>query len=159
MISGREALGLGVAVVVCFGASALGAVYTGRSIPDWYATLQKPAWTPPGWVFGPVWTALYVSMAVAAWVVWRQKGFAGSGLPMGLFAVQLLLNAAWSPVFFGCRMPGAAFGVIVLLWVAILATIAAFWRASPVAAALLVPYQAWVTFAAALNYAIWRLNA
>jgi tryptophan-rich sensory protein len=158
VITAREAVGLVVAIAVCFGAAALGSVFTARSIPDWYATLAKPSWTPPGAVFGPVWTLLYLSMAVAAWLVWREQELAGKALPLGLFAVQLVLNAAWSVIFFGLQRPGAAFAEIVILWLAILATLVTFWRVSPVAGALLVPYQAWVTFAAALNFAIWRLN-
>ena len=155
----RDALGLAIAVAVCFGVAALGARFSTPAVPGWYATLQKPSWTPPSWLFAPVWTALYLSMAVAVWLVWRRIGLAAAGLPVTLFAIQLALNAAWSPVFFGLQMPGPALAVIALLWVAILATVVAFWRAAPIAGWLLLPYLAWVTFAAALNFAIWRLNS
>lgn len=145
-------------LALCFGAAALGGAATYPQIEGWYAGLAKPAWTPPGWIFGPVWTALYAAMAVAAWLVWRQKGLAGARWPMALFAVQLGLNAAWSWLFFGLQSPGLGLVDIVLLWIGIAATMAAFWRRSAAAGLLLAPYLAWVTFAAALNHAIWRLN-
>ena len=125
---------------------------------DWYATLRKPSWNPPNWIFGPVWTALYTIMAIAAWLVWKRGGFPGQRLALSLFLAQLLFNALWSPLFFGLRHPGLAFADIVLLWLALLGTVAAFWRARPIAGALLLPYLAWVTFASALNFALWRLN-
>jgi translocator protein len=144
-----------VLIVVCFAVAGLGGMATTPSIPNWYAGLAKPSWTPPGWIFGPVWSVLYLSMAVAAWLVWR-KGNAVA--PMTLFAVQLLLNAAWSWMFFGLHSPGAAFIDIILLWTTITATTVLFWRRSLVAGLLFVPYLAWVSFAAVLNFAIWRLN-
>lgn len=125
---------------------------------EWYAALAKPAWTPPSWVFGPVWTLLYVLMGVAAWLVWDRHRNAARGA-LTLFVLQLIVNAAWSWLFFGLRSPAVAFAGIVLLWALILATVIAFRRLRPPAAALLLPYLAWVTFAAALNFAIWRLNA
>ncbi|MCX8090813.1 MAG: tryptophan-rich sensory protein [Verrucomicrobiae bacterium] len=140
-------------------ASFAAATFGGFFSPgEWYASLQKPSWTPPPWVFGPVWTVLYTMMAVAAWLVWRQGGFAAQRRPLGLFVIQLALNASWTPLFFGLRRPDLAFAEIVLLWVAIAATLAAFRRVSVTAAWLLVPYLAWVSFAAALNFALWRLN-
>ena len=123
---------------------------------DWYLTLKKPAWSPPSWVFGPAWSLLYTLMAVAAWGVWRHSGWAWV---LNLWALQLVLNAAWTPIFFGWRKPGLAFLVIVLLWLAISATVVAFSCMLPWTAWMLVPYLAWVTFAAALNFTIWRLNA
>lgn len=127
---------------------------------DWYASLAKPAWTPPTWVFGPAWTILYAMMAVAAWRLWRRLGARPreSRRALVLFAVQLALNLSWTPVFFGMQRPDLALVVILFLWVAIAATIVAAWKACKTAAALLVPYLAWVTFATALNAAIWRLN-
>lgn len=127
---------------------------------DWYASLAKPAWTPPTWVFGPAWTILYAMMAVAAWRLWRRLGARPreSRRALVLFAVQLALNLSWTPVFFGMQRPDLALVVIFVLWVAIAATIVAAWKACKTAAALLVPYLAWVTFATALNAAIWRLN-
>jgi len=159
MSRGRQAFGLVVVVVVTFAAAGIGSVFTSGSVSQWYPALEKPSWTPPGWLFGPVWTALYTLMAVAAWVVWRKEGWAGARAALVLYAVQLALNAAWSPLFFGLRMPGVAFAELVVLWLAIIAMAVAFWKKSLVAGALLVPYALWTTFAAALNLAIWRMNA
>lgn len=159
MSRGRQAAGLVVVVVVTFAAAGIGSVFTSGSVSEWYPSIEKPSWTPPGWLFGPVWTALYTLMAVAAWVIWRKEGWAGARAALVLYAVQLALNAAWSPLFFGLRMPGVAFAELVVLWMAIIATAVAFWKKSPLAGALLVPYVLWTTFAAALNLAIWRLNA
>ena len=137
-----------------FAAAALGAVAT-RQAPEFYAQLARPDWAPPGWLFGPVWTLLYAMMAVAAWRVWRKAGF---GTALYLFLAQLALNALWSWLFFAWRLGGAAFGEILLLWLLIAATVAAFFRIDRLAAALLVPYLAWVSFACALTYAVWRAN-
>lgn len=145
-------------VVVCLGVGALSAALTAGPVKEWYPTLRKPAWTPPDWLFGPVWTALYLMMAVAAWLVWSRAGLLGARVGLGLFLVQLVLNAAWSGLFFALRSPGAAFAEIVALWAAIAATIVAFARVSPTAAALLAPYLLWVTYATALNGTIWVLN-
>jgi translocator protein len=148
-------LALLVLIVICFSVAGLGGLATTPNIPTWYAELSKPSWTPPGWLFGPVWSVLYLSMAVAAWLVWRK----GNALvPLISFGVQLVFNAAWSWLFFGMHNPGAAFFDIVLLWIAIATTTIAFWRRSLVAGLLFVPYLAWVSFAAVLNFAIWRLN-
>lgn len=152
-------IGLVVSILICFAAAGIGSLATTPQIPGWYANLAKPAWTPPGWIFGPVWTLLYLMMAVAAWLVWRQAGFAGAKLPLALFAIQLALNSLWSVLFFGLQNPGAAAVEIILLWAAILATMVTFWRRSRVAGGLLAPYLAWVSFAAVLNVAIWRMNA
>ena len=149
-------LGLIIWLLTCFGAASLGAVFMAG---DWYATLQKPSWNPPGWNFGPVWSALYTMMAVAAWLVGKRGGFAVQRRPLTLFLVQLALNAAWTPLFFGLHWPGVAFAEIVLLWLAIVATIAAFRPVSRAAAWLLVPYFAWVSFASVLNFTLWRLNS
>ena len=155
----QQSIGLAVFVLVCFAAAGLGGIVTTPNIPTWYADLAKPVWTPPDWLFGPVWTLLYLIMAIAAWLVWRQTGLVGAKLPLALFAVQLVLNSLWSVLFFGLRSPGAAVVDIVLLWAAILATLIAFWMRSMLAGVMLVPYLVWVSFAAVLNVAIWRLNA
>lgn len=144
-----------ILIAVCFAVAGLGGLTTTPNIPNWYAGLAKPSWTPPGWLFGPVWSGLYLSMAVAAWLVWR-KG--NAAVPMTLFGVQLVFNAAWSWLFFGLHSPGMAFIDIVLRWAAIAATTLAFRRRSLVAGLLFLPYLAWVSFAAVLNFAIWRLN-
>jgi tryptophan-rich sensory protein len=125
----------------------------------WYAGLAKPSWNPPSWVFAPVWSTLYLLMGIAAWLVWRRAGFEGAPTALGLFVLQLVLNSLWSYLFFGLHRPGFAFIEIVVLWAAIVATLIAFWRISPPAGALLLPYLAWVSFASALNLQLWRLNA
>jgi len=122
---------------------------------DWYAQLAKPAFTPPGWIFGPVWTALYILIAVAGWCVWRRDR---GGWPMKLWWTQLVLNLLWSPVFFSAHRIGLALAVIVLLLVAILGFIATSWRQDRVAAWLFVPYGAWVAFAMLLNVSLLMLN-
>jgi benzodiazapine receptor len=144
-------------IVVCLAAAGLGSLLTTPALRPWYAGLNKPRWTPPNWLFGPVWTVLYLAMAVAAWLVWREVGLTAA--PMRLFLLQLLLNVAWSAVFFRFRLPGPAFAEIILLWAAILATTIEFWAEVPAAGWLFVPYLIWVSYAAALNFAIWRLNA
>ena len=152
----RPALALVGWLLVCFAAAAMGGLFMPG---EWYAALKKPAWNPPAWVFGPVWTALYTMMAVAAWLVWRRDGFKAQRRPLGVFIVQLVLNAAWTPLFFGLHRPDLAFGEILLLWVAIGTTITVFRPVSRAAAWLLAPYLAWVSFAATLNFTLWRLNS
>ncbi len=136
---------------------ALAAAALGAFAPpgDWYATLNKPSFNPPAWVFGPVWTVLYVMIAVAGWRIWR---VAPKSVAMLLWFVQLALNAAWSPTFFGAQQIGLALVVIVAMWLAIGATIRAAWPIDKSAALLLVPYWAWVSFATVLNAALWKLN-
>jgi benzodiazapine receptor len=142
---------------VCLGAGGLGSFFTASSVRDWYPKLRKPAGTPPSWIFGPVWTTLYLMMAVSAWLVWREYG-RGALPALLIFFAQLALNIAWSGIFFGSRMPGVAFVEIVILWLAILFTIFVFYFLVPLAALLLVPYVLWVTYASYLNWGIWRLN-
>ncbi len=142
---------------ICLGAGGLGSFFTASSVRDWYPQLRKPPGTPPSWVFGPVWTALYVLMAISAWLVWREYG-RGARPALLIFFGQLALNVAWSGIFFGSRMPGVAFAEIVLLWFAIAFNIFVFYPLQPVAAGLLVPYLAWVGYAAYLNLGICRLN-
>jgi tryptophan-rich sensory protein len=123
-----------------------------------YAQLVRPAWAPPGWLFGPVWTVLYLMMAVAAWQVWRERGRAGARTALSLWVVQLAANALWSWLFFAWRRGALAFGEVVLLWVLVALTVAAFWRIRPLAGMLLLPYLLWAGFATALTFSIWRLN-
>lgn len=152
----RAGLGaLAAFVAACFAVAALGGWATAGGLEAWYPALAKPSWTPPDWLFGPVWTVLYLSMAVAAWRVWRRVGWGGA---LTAFAVQLALNLAWSVGFFGLRSPGLGVAIIVPLWVAILVALRRFQRVDPVAGWLMAPYLAWVTFAAALNAAVWWLN-
>ncbi|MBD3404488.1 tryptophan-rich sensory protein [candidate division GN15 bacterium] len=152
----RSPFGLVGWLAATFAVAFFGAQFTPG---EWYALLTKPAWTPPNWLFGPVWTLLYAMMAVAAYLVWRRFGFAGGGgVALGLFLLQLVLNGLWSWFFFGLHWIGLAFLDILALWVAILATIIAFYRLHRIAAWLLIPYLLWVSYAAALNLALWRLN-
>jgi tryptophan-rich sensory protein len=139
-------------IVIAFAASAIGAAFPPGA---WYESLRKPPLNPPNWIFGPVWTLLYIGMGVAAALVWRTSH---SALPIGLWAAQLILNAAWSWLFFGLHRPGLAFAEILVLWACILATTVVFWRVRPLAGALLLPYLAWVGFAGWLNWGLWRLN-
>ncbi|WP_037385856.1 TspO/MBR family protein [Sinorhizobium americanum] len=134
-------------VVASFAAAATGVIFRPG---DWYKQLDKPRWRPPDWLFAPVWTVLYASIGLSGWLVWREAGVAGAALPLSVYAVKLLLNAAWTPIFFGLHRPGLAVVEIMVLWAAILLNAAA--------ALLLVPYLAWVSFAAALNLSIWRRN-
>jgi translocator protein len=124
----------------------------------WFAELQKPAWNPPSWVFGPVWTVLYLMMGIAAWLVWLKGGIRAQLSPLLLFLLQLLLNGLWSWIFFGLQRPGLALIDIVALWILIGLTTVAFWRTRRAAGLLFIPYWLWVTFATALNFEIWRLN-
>ncbi len=125
---------------------------------SWYQGIPKPWWTPPPWLFGPVWTLLYLSMGVAAWLVWRRGGWRVQRTALTLFAVQLVLNALWTPLFFGLKDPLLALLDIALLAITVAATLVAFYRVSAAAGALLAPYLAWVLFASALNGAIWWMN-
>jgi tryptophan-rich sensory protein len=141
--------------VLTFAAAAFGA----RFMPDaWYKRLKKPTWNPPSWIFAPVWTILYLLMAAAAWLVWRQAGFGGALFPLTLFVAQLVLNAAWSWFFFGHHEIRRALIDIVVLWIGIVATVISFWRLVPLAGALMLPYLAWVSFATVLTWTIWQLN-
>jgi len=142
-------------LLVCFSAAAFGGLFPPG---EWYAELNKPDWNPPAWVFGPVWSLLYAMMAVAAWRVWWRKGLQAARLPLSVFLFQLVLNALWSAIFFGLEMPGMAFVHIVILWVAIGLTIRLFYREDPLSIWLLLPYWAWVSFAAVLNFTLWMMN-
>lgn len=157
MKNGAIWLGLIGWIIVCLGAGAAGAATTASEIDGWYGTLEKPTWNPPNWVFGPVWTTLYLMMSVSAWLVWKSPQ-RKSLMPLYLFIGQLVLNVAWSWVFFGLHEPGWAFLEIVFLWLAIVATIISFTRCSPIAAIIMLPYLAWVTFASFLNFSIWQMN-
>ena len=148
---------LTICITACLGVALLGSLLTRPALKPWYAGLAKPRWTPPNWLFGPAWTILFLAMATAAWLVWSQSGL--TAVPMRLFLLQLLLNVAWSAVFFHFRSPGAAFIEIIVLWCAILITTIAFRNIVPLAAWLMIPYLLWVTYAAALNFTIWRLNS
>jgi tryptophan-rich sensory protein len=154
----RSCLALAGFLALSFVAAAVGSLWTSPAIPTWYQEITKPSWTPPSWLFGPVWTVLYIAMGVAAWLVWKRGGWSAQRGALTLFVVQLILNAAWSGLFFGMRSPLLGLAGIAALWIAILLTWQAFRRVSTAAAWLFVPYLCWVTFAAALNFSVWRLN-
>lgn len=148
----RQVLALAGFIVVTCCAPLLGIF----AKPDlWYAALDKPSWNPPGWIFGPVWSLLYLMMAVAAWLVWRRIGWQRA---LWLYFIQLALNAAWTPIFFGAHDLAWALVEIVFMWVAILITMFSFFHASKLAGWMLAPYLVWVTFAAFLNFTLWRMN-
>lgn len=149
---------MGAFLVLCLGLGALGGVATAQSVGTWYQGLAKPPFNPPDWVFAPVWTTLYVLIAVAAWRVWRRRGLSGARIEFGVYAAQLALNLGWSFVFFGQRMIGAALVEIALLLAAIAVNGVLFWRLDRPAGWLLAPYAAWVAFAGVLNFALWKLN-
>jgi benzodiazapine receptor len=154
----RSRRGDAVALLVPLGVGALGSIPTAMAIPTWYRSLQKPDWNPPDAVFAPVWTTLYALMGIALVLVRRQGSGSATDRAQAIFGMQLALNLAWSFVFFGARDLRGALVVIGLLWVAILATVAQFWRVRRSAALLLVPYLAWVSFASILNADIARRN-
>lgn len=153
----RQLVGFIAWLVVCFIAAAIGGVASIQA-GSFYLSLVRPDWAPPASVFGPVWSVLYGLMAIAAWMVWREGGFRHARSALTLFLVQLAFNAVWSWLFFAWRLGALAFVDILVLWVLIVATMIAFWRSKPLAAALLIPYLLWVSFAAALNYTVWQLN-
>jgi len=154
----RDIAALAGFVILCLAASALGAAVTVSATGSWYDELAKASWNPPPWVFGPVWTVLYVMMGVATWLVWRQGASAARRRAMSVFAIQLTLNVLWSYLFFGFHLPLAALIEMGVLWLAIAVTLRAFARLSAPAGWLLVPYLAWVTYALSLNGAIVVLN-
>lgn len=145
-------------VALCFAAAAVGGWFTQLSVKSWYPVLLKPAGTPPSWVFGPVWSFLYLLMGTAAWVVWQHSDIRSVWLPLTLFFGQLILNAAWSFIFFGLRRPGLALIDIVTLFLAIALTAKSFLSCSRPAFWLMTPYLGWVGYATYLNLGIWRLN-
>ena len=152
-------MALAISIAICFGAAAIGGMATAGSVTsDWFFQLKKPSWNPPNWIFGPVWSALYFMMAFAAWLVWKHSGGARARVALGWFAFHLLLNIGWSVLFFGQRQIGWAVVEIGFLWLAIVITMALFYRHSRFATAILVPYLLWVSFASFLNYTIWTLN-
>jgi len=154
----KPIVGLVLWVAASLSAGLIGSLFTGPVVATWYSSINKPSWTPPGFVFGPVWSALYLMMGIAAWLVWRKTGFLGAPVALLLFVLQLAFNAAWSWLFFGLRRFDLGFVEIIMLWALILVTAIGFWRHDARAGLLLLPYLAWVSYATALNLAIWRLN-
>lgn len=172
-------------VVICESVGIAGTFFTTPTLDNWYLTIQKPSWNPPGWLFGPVWTCLYLMMGVSVWLIWSQYTVAlqnNTIAPAGndmtatpathlhgkttsftlcfvCFAIQLVLNGIWTPLFFGLKNPGLAFADICALWLAIVATIVVFYRVNKLASWLLIPYWCWVSFASVLNFTLWQLNS
>ena len=142
-------------IILCQTAGILGAIFTVKAIPTWYKNLKKPSFNPPNWLFGPVWTLLYLLMGVSGYLLW-QNNHSSTGII--LFFTQLALNAVWTPLFFGAKKLGLAFFEITLMWLAIIMTIIFAWNIYPLASILLIPYLFWVTFASVLNFSIWQLN-
>lgn len=139
-------------------AGVIGSFFTAQSVRTWYATLAKPDWNPPSWVFGPVWISLYTLMGISAFLVWENKNVPGAKTALVFYAIQLALNALWSILFFGIKNPAWAFAEILVLLLFILITTFLFWRIDYRAGILLLPYIAWVSFASFLNYTLWKLN-
>jgi len=148
-----------ISIVACLAAGGIGSIFTRSAIPTWYATLEKPIFSPPNWLFAPVWTLLYILMGISAFLVWR-KGLENRQVRTALivFLIQLVLNTLWSVFFFGLESPLYGLIVIVVLWFMILLTLVLFYKIARVASVLLWPYLLWVTFAAILNGSIWMLN-
>jgi tryptophan-rich sensory protein len=144
-------------LAVSFAAAAVGGLASANAV-GFYQQLSRPEWAPPAWLFAPVWTFLYLLMGIAAWLVWKARGWRNAAGAFSLFLVQLVANALWTWLFFVWRHGAAAFIEIVVLWALIACTVYAFWRVRPLAACLLVPYLLWVSFAAALTYAVWQRN-
>ena len=153
----KKIFGLIAWLVLCFAASAVGAVASIQA-QSFYQQIAQPTWAPPSWLFGPVWTLLYAMMAVAVWLVWSCGGLRANRIALSFFGAQLALNALWSWLFFAWYFGALAFVDIFFLWLLIVATIVSFWRVRPLAGVLLIPYLLWVSFASALNYSIWQLN-
>jgi benzodiazapine receptor len=155
----KNSLKILVSVLVCLAAGGIGTPFTIQSIPTWYATLNKPAFSPPNYLFGPVWTLLYILMGIALYLIWK-KGLKTKKVrnALSLFEIQLVLNLIWSPVFFGLKNILLALGIIIVLWIYILKTILAFAKIDKKASYLLIPYILWVSFAAVLNFSVWVLN-
>lgn len=153
----KPAVAFAISVLAVVLASGIGGLAAASSAED-YARLNQPSWAPPSWVFGPTWTVLYVLMAVSAWLVWRSGPWTRTRPALTLYAVQLVLNAAWTPLFFGLGWRGVALLDLSALLVVLVATVVLFWRRSPLAGALLIPYLAWSMFAWSLNFAVWQLN-
>lgn len=153
----QKFFGLLVSLSLTFLAAAIGG-YASTNAGTFYQQITRPEWAPPGWLFAPVWTALYLLMGIAAWLIWKERGLRAANGALSLFLMQLTANALWTWLFFAWQRGGLAFVEILVLWALILGTTIAFWRIRPLAGALLLPYLAWVTFAAVLNYTMWQLN-
>lgn len=147
-----------VFITICQAAGLIGTIFTMPSIPTWYETLNKPPFTPPNWLFGPAWLTLYTMMGIAITLIWNRKDKPSASKAINLFFVHLVLNALWSPIFFGAKLLFPAFIIIISIDIFIIILIRQFYKINKIAAYLMVPYFLWVSFASALNFAIWLLN-
>ena len=154
----KDILKLAISIILCQFAGFVGSLFTTPAIPTWYKTLRKPFFTPPNWIFSPVWISLFILMGISLFMVWRKQDHPRFKTALIFFFVQLILNVLWSAAFFGIRSPLLGFVDIVLLWVAILLTIQYFLKVSWMAGLLLLPYILWVSFAVVLNFSLWILN-
>ena len=143
-------------ITICLAAGVLGSIFTTPAIPTWYETLIKPSFAPPNWVFAPIWTSLFIMMGISFFIIWQMGS--SNGRALYIFSIQLILNVLWSAIFFGLRSPLAGLIEICILWILILLTIMEFMKISRTAGLLLIPYILWVSFAAVINFFIWRLN-
>jgi translocator protein len=153
----RQIIGLTGWLIIVFSAGAVGSVASVES-GTFYGQLSRPEWAPPAWLFGPAWTVLYILMGISAWLIWRVRGFRPALAALSLFIVQLAVNALWTWIFFVWKLGAMAFVEILFLWALILCTIIVFWRIRPLAGVLMIPYLAWVTYASALTFMVWKLN-
>jgi tryptophan-rich sensory protein len=154
----KKILTLFVSILVAQLAGVLGSFFTAPNIQTWYVFLEKPFFSPPNWLFAPAWIILYALMGIAAFLIWQKRGESGAKSALYLYGIQLLLNALWSVVFFGLQNPFLAFLLILALWLLIVLVMVKFWKIERIAGILFVPYVAWVSFAAILNFSIWQLN-
>lgn len=148
-----------ISIVMCLLAGIIGSLFTSSAIPTWYATLNKPSFNPPSWLFGPVWTLLYILMGISFYLIWTAKKSKYKSTAIKIFIIQLILNALWSIIFFGAHWIFVAFIEIILMWIFILLSIIKFHKISKTASYLLIPYILWVSFATILTFAIWVLNS
>jgi len=154
----KSILPLLISILIVFSFGFIGSFFTTSSITNWYAFINKPLFSPPNWIFGPVWTLLYILMGVSAFLIWQKRDNLKTKPALIFYGIQLILNALWSIIFFGMHNPGLALLEIVILWLFILITLIKFYKINKTAGLLFIPYLAWVSFASILNYAIWMLN-
>lgn len=157
-MSKKDVLPIVLSILIALSAGFIGSYFTASSVSTWYTTINKPSFSPPNWIFAPVWTALYILMGVAAFLIWRERHHPQAKTALIFYGVQLVLNAFWSIIFFGMSNPGLALIELLVLWVLVLITMVKFYKINRTAGWLLAPYLLWGTFASILNYAIWMLN-
>ena len=151
-------LPLVISIIIAQGSGLIGSLFTATSVNTWFETISKPTWNPPSWIFGPVWTILYLLMGIAAYIIWQKKDIVGVKVTLLVYGIHLVFNSLWSILFFGLKNPQLAFFEIIVLLILIIITTILFWKIDRWAGALMFPYIAWVSFATVLNYTIWQLN-